>query len=230
MKVRKLNRWDVTVAEAREIQTQLREQLIHHPPPGFDPRRVAGADLSIARFSRRGYAGIVVIEAATMTTIAEASAAADVDFPYIPGYLSFRELPALAAAWERLATRPDAIIFDGQGVAHPRRFGIACHGGLLFDTPSVGCGKSILVGRHGALGQERGATAELVHKGEVVGMAVRTRSRVKPVYVSPGHLMDLPTAVELVLRMTTRYREPETTRRSHRLVNEFRLAEREDGG
>lgn len=221
-----LNRWDVTIEEAKAIQLRLREELILRPPPGFTPALVAGADLSIERHSRRGYAGLAVLDAATKETVAEASAAADVDFPYIPGYLSFRELPALAAAWARLEVRPDAIIFDGHGTAHPRHFGIACHGGLLFDTPSIGCGKSILVGRHGPLGQMRGSTAELVHRGEVVGMAVRTRSGVKPVYVSPGHLMDLPTAVALVLEMTTRYREPETTRRSHRLVNAVRLADR----
>lgn len=225
MRLDELNRWDVSITEAREIQKVLREHLIHHPPVDFDPRRVAGADLSTTRDSPRGYGGIVVIEAASMETIAEASAAVDVAFPYIPGYLSFRELPPLAAAWEKLTTRPDAIIFDGHGTAHPRRFGIACHGGLLFDTPSVGCGKSILVGTHGPLGEERGSTAELVHRGEVVGMAVRTRSGVRPVYVSPGHRMDLPTAVELVLGMTTRYREPETTRRSHRLVNAVRVAD-----
>jgi deoxyribonuclease V len=228
MKARKLNDWDVTVAEAKAIQLRLREELVLRPPPGFTPQLVAGADLSIARYSHRGYAGIVVIDAATRETVAEASAAAEVDFPYIPGYLSFRELPALAAAWKRLRIRPDAVIFDGQGIAHPRRFGIACHGGLLFDIPSVGCGKSILVGSHGPLGQSKGSTAELVHKGEVVGMAVRTRTGVRPVYVSPGHLMDLPTAVVLVLSMVTRYREPETTRRSHRLVNAVRLADREE--
>jgi deoxyribonuclease V len=230
MRVRKLNRWDVTLAEAKEIQLQLRDELVLRPPPGFTPLKIAGADLSIARYSHRGYAGLVVIDAATMETMAESSAAADVDLPYIPGYLSFRELPVLVAAWERLHTRPDAIIFDGHGIAHPRRFGIACHGGLIFDTPSVGCGKSILVGRHGPLGQERGSTAELVHKGEVIGMAVRTRSGVKPVYVSPGYLMDLPTAVALVLGMSTRFREPETTRRSHRLVNAVRLADQRAAG
>jgi len=230
MKARRLNDWAVTIEEARAIQHRLREDLILEPPPGFAPRLVAGADLSIARFSRRGYAGIVVLDAETMATVEESSAAVDVDFPYVPGYLSFRELPALVAAWEKLERRPDVVIFDGHGIAHPRRFGIACHGGLLFGVPALGCGKSILVGRHGPLGEERGSTAELVHQGEVIGMAVRTRTGVKPVYVSPGHLMDLPTAVELVLRMSTGYREPETTRRSHRLVNEVRRADQGAGG
>lgn len=229
MKARRLNEWAVTTAEAKSIQYRLREKLVLKPPRGFDPRLVAGADLSIARYSRRGYAGIVVVDAETMTTVAEADAAVDVEFPYVPGYLSFRELPALVAAWERLEKRPDAVIFDGHGIAHPRRFGIACHGGLIFGVPSLGCGKSILVGSHGPLGEERGSTAELIHKGEVIGMAVRTRTGVKPVYVSPGHLIDLPTAVDLVLRMSTGYREPETTRRSHRLVNEVRRADKGAG-
>jgi deoxyribonuclease V len=126
--------------------------------------------------------------------------------------------------------RPDVVIFDGQGIAHPRRMGIASHGGLLFDVPSIGCAKSILVGRHGPLGEERGSTSPMVHKGEVVGMAVRTRTGVQPVYVSPGHLMDLPTAVAIVLRVTRRFREPETTRQAHRRVNEIRRRTgKEDG-
>lgn len=189
---------------------------------------MAGADLSISRGNRRGYAALVVLSGESLETLDEASAAADVPLPYIPGYLSFRELPVLARAWERLSTRPDVVIFDGHGIAHPRRFGVACHGGLLFDVPAIGCAKSILIGRHGPLGETRGATAELVHKGEVIGMAVRMRDHVRPVYVSPGHLIDLETSVSVVLQMGAGYREPETTRRSHRLVNEIRR-EAEDG-
>ncbi len=217
-----LHRWDVSPAEAVEIQNRLRERVVLHPPPRFEPRRVAGADVSISRDGRRAYAGIVVVLLATLAPADQASAAAAVSFPYIPGLLSFRELPALTAAWQQLATRPDVVIFDGQGLAHPRRFGIACHGGLLFETPSVGCAKTILVGRHGPLGEARGSTATLVHRGEVVGMAVRTRTGVRPVYVSPGHLMDLPTAVALVLQVSRGYREPEPIRRSHRLVSDVR--------
>jgi deoxyribonuclease V len=216
------HRWDVTPQEAKRIQEELRERLVPEPPPGFAPRLAGGADMSFERFATRGYAGIVVLELETMDTVAEAAAEAELRFPYVPGYLSFRELPPIAAAWERLERRPDVLVFDGQGTAHPRRFGVACHGGLLLDVPSIGCAKSILVGTHGPLGEERGSTAPLVHRGETVGMAVRTRAGVKPVYVSPGHLMDLPTAVEIVLRLSPRFREPETTRRSHRLVNDLR--------
>jgi deoxyribonuclease V len=214
--------WAVSIAEARQIQERLREQLELHPPAGFAPARIGGADVSMDRGSDRGFAGVAVLDAQTLEPVEQATAVATLPFPYVPGFLSFRELPPLEAAWTQLAHKPDVLIFDGQGTAHPRRFGIACHGGLLFGIPSVGCAKSLLVGTHGPLAEERGATAEIRHRGEVVGMAVRTRTGVKPVYVSAGHLMDLPTAVELVLQASPRYREPETTRRSHRLVNELR--------
>lgn len=218
--------WNVTPREAKRIQEELRERLVLEPPPDFRPRLVGGADVSFERFGKWGYAGVVVLDADTLETVAEADATTELTFPYVPGLLSFRELPAVAAAWERLERKPDVLVFDGQGTAHPRRFGVACHGGLLLDVPSLGCAKSILVGTHGELGEERGSTAPLVHRGETVGMAVRTRAGVKPVYVSPGHRMDLETAVEVVLRVSPRYREPETTRRSHRRVNELRRAAR----
>lgn len=142
----------------------------------------------------------------------------------MPGLLSFRELPAVARAWTELERRPDVLIFDGAGYAHPRRFGLASHGGVLLDVPSIGCAKSILVGHHGPLGEKAGSTAPLIHRDEVIGMAVRLRDRVQPVYVSIGHLMDLPTAVDVVVSMGAGYRQPETTRRAHHLVNELRRA------
>lgn len=213
--------WEVTPKEAVEVQRQLRDSIVTHPPAGFAPRTVAGADVSITRGSRIGYAGIVVLDAETLEEIESAGVARELTFPYIPGLLSFRELPVLAPAWEALKAKPDVLLFDGHGYAHPRRFGLACYGGVLFDVPSIGVAKTILVGEHGPLAHERGATAELVHRGEVVGMAVRTREGVNPIYVSIGHLMDLPTAVELVL-MVSRYREPETTRSTHQLVNRLR--------
>lgn len=214
--------WPTSSAEARTFQLELRTDLVLEPPPGFDPRLIAGADLSISRHSRYGYGGFVVLDRESKEIVDSASAEVEIDLPYIPGYLSFRELPALIAAWGGLEKRPDLIIFDGHGIAHPRGFGIACHGGLVFGIPSLGCAKSILVGEHPPLGREKGSVAEISYRNKVVGMAVRTRTDVRPVYVSPGHLIDLPTAVSLVLEMTTRYREPETTRASHRLVNEVR--------
>jgi deoxyribonuclease V len=224
MRLELAHRWDLSTREAKELQLELRERLVLDAPPGLRLRRVAGADLSMTRFSKRGFGGMVVLDGETLEPVASAGVEMQLGFPYVPGLLSFRELPPLAAVWERLEEAPDVLIFDGQGLAHPRRFGLACHGGLLFGVPSIGCAKSLLVGTHGELGMERGSTAPLVHRDEVVGMAVRTRAGVKPVYVSPGHLMDLETAVEIVLRVTPKYREPETTRQTHRLVNELRRA------
>jgi deoxyribonuclease V len=214
-----LHRWDVSTAEAREIQRELRARLVLRAPRGFEPRRVAGADLSLDAGRGRGVAAVVVVDTETLETVEQVTAEADVAFPYVPGLLSFRELPPVLAAWAKLRARPDAIVFDGHGLAHPRRFGLACHGGVLLGVPSIGCAKSILIGRHGVLGEKRGATADLVvGDGEVVGAAVRTRAGVSPVYVSPGHMMDTSTAVRVVLALCPRYREPETTRRAHKLV------------
>ena len=201
----------------------MRHQVVPRPPEGFGPALVGGADVSVDSTGRAA-SGIVVLNRETMETVDEAAVRVRLTFPYIPGLLSFREIPAVVAAWERLAMRPDALVYDGVGYAHPRRFGIACHVGVLLGIPVVGCAKSILVGRHPPLGDARGSTAPLVDRGEVVGMAVRTRSGVRPVYVSIGHLVDLDTAVAIVLSVTTKYREPETTRRAHQLVNRLRVA------
>jgi deoxyribonuclease V len=222
MKLKLLHGWDVTPQQAVAMQHALRERLVLRAPPGLKVTRVAGADISTERDNDTGYGGFVVLDASSLTPVAQQGAAVTLRFPYVPGLLSFRELPVLAEAWKQLEPAPDLLVFDGQGIAHPRRMGLACHGGLLFGVPSIGCAKSLLVGTHGPLGEERGATAEILHRGEVVGMAVRTRKGVSPVYVSPGHLMDLPTAVDWVLRLSPRYREPETTRRAHRLVNALR--------
>jgi len=222
MELEALHGWAVTPREAVALQNALRERLVLRPPADLSVERIAGADISTERGNDTGYGGFVVLDARSLAPRAQVGAAVTLPFPYVPGLLSFRELPVLAAAWEQLAQKPDLLIFDGQGIAHPRRLGLACHGGLLFGVPSIGCAKSLLVGTYGQLGEERGATAEIRHRGEVVGMAVRTRRRVGPVYVSPGHLMDLPTAVEWVLRVSPRYREPETTRHAHRFVNALR--------
>ena len=224
MELEPLHGWELTPAQAVALQRELRERLVLRVPRDLKVERVAGADISMSRGEDWAAGGMVVLDVQTRMPVAQASAVAPLRFPYVPGLLSFRELPVLSEVWTRLEVRPAVLIFDGQGVAHPRRLGLASHGGLLWGVPSIGCAKSLLVGRHGPLGEERGAVADIVHQGEVVGRAVRTRRGVLPVYVSPGHLMDLPTAVEWVLRMTSRYREPETTRHAHRLVNEVRRA------
>jgi deoxyribonuclease V len=221
-----LDEFDLTVEEAVARQKALRSRVVLQPPPGFAPRLVAGLDVSMDKGSDVGYAGIVVLALPTLETVEEVAVAVPLPFPYVSGLLSFRELPAVAAAWARLTTRPDVAIFDGQGYAHPRRFGIACHGGLLFGLPTLGCAKTILVGAHEPLPPERGARAPLVHRKETVGVAIRLREGVTPVYVSPGHLIDLETAVEVVLSVASGFREPETTRRAHRLVNAVRTGKR----
>ncbi len=218
-----------TVEAAADEQRRLRDRVVLAAPPGFAPRLVAGLDVSMERDATECVAGIVVLALPALDTVAEATAVAPVPMPYVPGYLSFRELPAVAAVWARLDVRPDVLVFDGQGIAHPRRFGIACHGGVLFDVPAIGCAKSILVGTHEPLPPEQGARAPLVHRREVVGTAIRLRARTNPVFVSPGHLIDLETAVRVVESVATGYREPETTRRAHRLVNAVRVARRAAG-
>ena len=218
-----------TVAEAREVQLGLRERIIFEPPEDFFPRLVAGADVAFDRASNRAFAAVVVIELETLETVETATAVEPIAFPYVPGYLSFRELPALAAAWERLASRPDVALFDAHGYAHPRRLGLACHAGLEFGLPAVGCAKSVLCGKPGPLGEKRGATAQLIDpgNGEQLGWVLRTKNRVRPVYLSVGHRIDLPTARDLVLRLTPggRYRFPETTRRADRLASELKRSD-----
>lgn len=222
-----------TVAEAAAEQQRLRGLVVLRPPAGFAPRLVAGCDVSMGRDDVECVAGIVVLALPGLETVAEATAVAPVPMPYVPGFLSFRELPAVLGAWASLVAahdvRPDVLLFDGQGYAHPRRFGIACHAGVLLGLPTIGCAKSILVGRHEALEPERGARAPLVHRGETVGAAVRLRARVQPMIVSPGHLMDVDTAVRVVESVAAGLREPETTRRAHRLVNAVRRGERPVG-
>ena len=213
-----------TIDEAVQVQERLRAQVVLRPPPGFAPRLVAGLDVSMERDATECVAGIVVLALPTLEVADQATAVAAVPMPYVPGFLAFRELPAVALAWDRLRTRPDVLVFDGQGIAHPRRFGIACYGGVLFDVPSIGCAKSILVGRHAELPPGRLARAPLVHRREVVGAAIRLRERTLPVFVSPGHLMDVDTAVDVVVSVSAGFREPESTRRVHKLVNAERIA------
>jgi deoxyribonuclease V len=142
-------------------------------------------------------------------------------FPYIPGLLSFREGPVLEEAFEKLQREPDVFIFDGMGIAHPRRIGIASHMGLWLQKPTIGCGKTLLIGRFGELPDEKGAYSNLVDKGQVIGVALRTRAGTKPVYISPGHLADLPTSIELVMRCTPKYRLPEPIRAAHNAAGQF---------
>lgn len=220
----RLEHWDVPVSEAREIQNHLRVRLDLSPLDSGAVRAVAGADVSFNRGSNVMYAAFVVLKFPSLELLDRAGITTEAVFPYIPGLLSFREIPPLLEAWDRLATKPDALIADGHGYAHPRRFGFACHLGMALGIPTAGCAKSILVGAHEAPGNHRGDRTPLVDNGEEIGAALRTRPGVKPVYVSIGDHITLDSAVDLVLRCTRATRVPETTRHAHQFVNELRRA------
>jgi deoxyribonuclease V len=222
-----LHSWDLTRGEAIEVQQRLRN-LVRLQPLTRPVNTIAGADISYNKYSETVYAGIVVLSLPDLRIIESAGVRSIAKFPYVPGLLSFREAPSLLEAWEKLKTKPDVLMLDGQGIAHPRRFGIACHMGVLLDWPTIGCAKSILVGKYGELGLETGSRSPLIDKGEQVGVALRTKNKVAPVYVSPGHLIDLDSAVDLVLRSITKYRLPETTRQAHLLVNRLRVENKEE--
>ena len=214
MLARTLHPWRVSYLQAIDIQDTLRQRLVTKPLPAR-PRLVAGADVAYSRRTHRVYAAVVVVAFPSLETVETVGIARRATFPYIPGLLSFREIPPLLKAFERLARVPDVLVFDGQGLAHPRRCGLACHAGLLLDMPSLGCAKTRLVGEHRTVSTRRGAFSPLMLGGARVGAAVRTRTGVRPVFVSPGHRADVGSSVDLVLSLATRYRLPEPQRRAH---------------
>ena len=215
MKARELHSWQVSVAQAQAIQRELAPQVSCQNELADVPRLVAGVDIS-ARDPRGMAKGAVVVLSYPELTLVETSVVeCKVDFPYVPGLLSFREAPAAVAAFESLTLNPDLILVDAQGIAHPRRFGFASHLGLLLDTPTIGCAKSILCGRHEPLEIEAGSYAELVDKGEVIGAALRTKESTTPVYISIGHKVDLTNAIKYVMSCCCGYRIPEPTRLAH---------------
>ncbi len=223
-KFQQLHDWNLTPREAVELQKSLRERVRIVPLVG-EVKTIAGADISFNKFEETIYAGIVVMSLPDMRTIEEIGVVTTTRFPYISGLLSFREAPAVLEAWAKLKIEPDAVMFDGQGIAHPRRIGIASHVGLILNRPTLGCAKSILTGRFDEPETERGSHTPLTDKGETIGAAVRTKTKVQPIYVSPGHLMDIPSAIELTSKCGGGYRQPEPTRRAHLLVNRLRRGE-----
>jgi len=206
--------WDLSPAEAVALQTRL-ARLVEEVPLPQPPKTVAAVDVSYRGGVARGAA--VIMNVPALEVLQAATVEADTPFPYVPGLLAFREIPVILKVLERLPFLPDVILCDGHGKAHPRRFGLACHLGVLLDRPTVGCAKRVLVGTHAPLPQARGAWAPIVDRGETIGIAVRTRRGVRPVYVSVGHRITLAEAAALVLRTSTRYRLPEPLRVAHRL-------------
>jgi deoxyribonuclease V len=215
LKIASLHSWDVSPAEATAIQQRLRDKVSQET--GFaQVRTVAGVDVSVKDDMAK--AAVVVLDYPDLTPIDQSTAEQPAQFPYIPGLLAFREGPVVLRALEKLATEPDLFIFDAQGLAHPRRMGLATHIGLIIDRPSIGCAKSRLWGTHHEPGPERGAYTHLHDGNEIIGAVVRSRNKVQPVYVSIGHRVDLETAINHVLNCCRGYRLPETTRWAHKVA------------
>jgi deoxyribonuclease V len=210
--------WDLSPSEAIALQRKLRQKVLL-----FDqfspPKRVAGVDVGFEQNGKIARAAIAVLELPGLAPVEEAIARVPSRFPYIPGLLSFREIPAILKAFEQIKQVPELLLCDGQGYAHPRRFGLACHLGLLLDIPTIGVAKSRLIGRHEALPVEKGAWVPLIDKEETIGAVLRTRTGVNPLYISTGHRVSLESAIHYVLAATTRFKLPETTRAAHRLAS-----------
>ena len=222
MNPRTLHSWDLSRTEAIDVQRRISGQ-VRQVPLAKPVRTIAGADVSYAKHDAEVYAAVLVFSFPDLTLCDQAVAADTAKFPYVSGLLSFREAPILTKAFRKIHTKPDVIIFDGQGIAHPRGVGLASHMGLILDCPSVGCAKTRLVGRHKQLPKTRGSTVLLTYRGRVVGGVVRTRDSVSPVFVSPGHAITLEESIRLVLNCCRGYKLPEPTRQAHIAVNRLRL-------
>ena len=213
--------WPTTPAEARALQDQMRAQVIQHDDLG-EIRRVAGLDVGFESEGTITRAVVAILSFPQLQFLESAMVRRPTSFPYIPGLLSFREVPALLEALDRFRSPPDLLLCDGQGLAHPRRFGLACHLGVLTGLPSIGVAKSRLIGKHGPLGPAKGDRTWLWDGTEIIGCLLRTRREVRPLYISLGHRISLETAIHYVLACTSRYRLPETTRLAHRLASPAR--------
>ena len=218
--------WNISPGDAIALQKQMRQEIDFQRPIALDAvRLVAGVDVSVKPDPSTGrdmsQAAIAVLTFPELELVETALAHMPTPFPYIPGLLSFREGPVLEMAFQELKSEPDVFIFDGMGRAHPRRIGIASHMGLWLQRPTIGCGKTLLTGKYVEPPNERGAYSDLVDRGELIGAILRTRVGVKPVFISVGHLADLPTSVELVMRCTSKYRLPDPIRAAHNAAGRF---------
>lgn len=223
-----LNYDQLTIGEATLIQQQLRGHLNLEP---FQKaiKTIAGADISLALYSETVYAGLVILSYPELQPIAYSLVKSGTIFPYVPGYLAFREIPAILKAYEQIPVKPDVIMFDGNGILHARRMGIASHFGVITDTVTMGCAKKKLAGKYEDPGPFKGEHSPVTDKGDVIGYAVRTKEKVKPVFISPGHQMSLEDSLGLALKCTGKHRLPEPTRRAHEYVNKFRTGELTEG-
>lgn len=210
--------WHLSPADARALQADWAQRVLVRDEVG-DVNRIGGVDVGFEQGGSVTRAALVVLSWPDLQVMERQLARVPTTFPYVPGLLSFREMPAILAAWEQLQHKPDLLLCDGQGTAHPRRFGIACHLGVWLDLPTIGVAKRRLVGHHDHVGNDKGSAAPLLDKGERIGTVVRSRAGVNPLYVSAGHRISQATAVEWVMACLTRYRLPEPTRQAHRLAS-----------
>ncbi|HEY9259379.1 deoxyribonuclease V [Chitinophaga sp.] len=219
----------LTVPEATRIQREMQTQVQTIPYTG-PVNYVAGADISFNKFSTTVYAGIVLLKFPSLTPVGYSLVKKEVLFPYVPGFLAFREVPALLDAWEQLPIKPDILVVDGHGIAHPRRMGIAAHFGVLTNQPAIGSAKKKLYGNYEEPGPEKGSHSPLTDKqGYLLGEVLRSKNKVKPIFVSPGHRIDVPGSLEILQQCIQGYRLPEPTRLAHNAVNQFRLGEIPEG-
>jgi len=219
--IKELHPWNVSPKEAVEIQKQLQPRVtLKNRLKRI--RFIAGTDVASSRADDTLWAGVVVLQYPELEPVEQRWAQGKTSFPYIPGLLSFREIPILVAALKKLETIPDLILCDGQGIAHPRGLGLATHLGLLVNSPTIGCAKSRLVGTFSELGKDKGESAELVYAGRVIGAVARTREKVKPIFVSPGNNITLKQSLRIVYQCCSSYRVPEPIRMAHFLVTRLR--------
>lgn len=218
----------LTIAEATTIQNDLRskQQITHRDTP---VTTIAGADISLNLHSTIIYAGIILLSYPDMRPLAYSLVKAETHFPYVPGFLAFREVPALVDAWQQMDIKPDVLVVDGHGIAHPRRMGIAAHFGALTGQASMGCAKNILCGKYEEPAPTRGSSSIIYDKGEAIGYALRSKDKTTPVYISPGQGLSLEDSLDIAKHSLGKYRIPEPTRRAHELVNRFRIGDLKEG-
>ncbi|MEM9926606.1 MAG: deoxyribonuclease V [Cyanobacteria bacterium P01_D01_bin.50] len=219
MQINQRHNWNLSTSEAKAIQEELQKEVITEDEFKQPIKYVAGVDMGFEADGTISRAAVAVLSFPDLQLQEQSIAKRATSFPYIPGFLSFREIPAVLDALEKINTIPDIILCDGQGFAHPRRFGIACHLGIIIDMPTIGVAKSWLIGKYEEVPQSKGSWQPLIHKNETIGAVLRTRDNVKPLYVSSGHRISLPTAIDYVLHCTPKYRLPETTRIADRLAS-----------
>ncbi len=211
-----IHRWDVSPSEAISIQKELKNKTVLIDDFS-NIEFVAGVDVGFEKSSNTGKAAVVVLRLSNLEVVETAISRSHITFPYIPGLLSFREIPCILRALNKLKITPDILLCDGQGIAHPRRMGVACHLGVITNIPAIGVAKTRLVGQHEKVPNQKGKWCQLKEKDEKIGAVLRTRKNVKPLYISPGHRISLETSIKIVMQCITKYRLPETTRQAHKL-------------